>query len=165
MEASWAKVMEVAERLRRTKDYAIKRAAGLMTADMIDSLKIYPTADGRVFNQDIQYAVDIFLQLTDIDFDAYIMTASGYKVRLYRCTPDDIRTDDVVSGLCNESRFCGQTPRPLPVACHLLNGLEIAIERGVALRWLLHDVEEAYLGDLPAPDQESWHQPSVHAGC
>ena len=144
MEASWAKVMEVSVRLR-----AARMAAIMKDADEIR--RIYPKNSGLNPHDDTQVAADIFLQLTDIDFDAYIMTASGYKVRLYRCTPDDIRTDDVVSGLCNESRFCGQTPRPLPVACHLLNGLDIAKERGVALRWLLHDVEEAYLGDLPSP--------------
>lgn len=87
MEASWAKVMEVANRLREARIYALMK-------DVEGIKKIYPKDSGLNPHDDAQVAVDIFLQLTDIDFDAYIMTASGYKVKLYRCTPDDILAAD-----------------------------------------------------------------------
>lgn len=108
---------------------------------------------------DVSTAIDVFCAMLDIDMDAYMRPMSGTKIYLYRCTVDDIKTSDIAYGMCHESRFSGQTPEPYPVACHLMGMLPEAIRldsahdmKGELVRaWLLHDADEAYLGDFPKP--------------
>lgn len=96
----------------------------------------------------------LFLALTGVDMDAYMMThVTKRKVRLFRCTVDDISPLDILHSLPGLNRYCNHTPSPLSVGAHLLEGLEMAVMRGqqVVRHWLLHDAEETYLTDLPRP--------------
>lgn len=112
---------------------------------------------------DVSTACDVFCAMLDIDMNAYMRPMSGTKIYIYRCTVDDIKTLDISYGMCHEVRFCGQTPEPMPVASHLLGMLPEAIRldeahnmKGELIRaWLLHDADEAYLGDFPRPVKEA----------
>lgn len=96
-----------------------------------------------------------FEQMLEIDYEAYVITASGRVVKLYQCTPDDMVTGDIVWSLCGQNRFLNHTSKPYSVGKHLIYGHFIAKEMGLHANlikaWLLHDAEEAYVGDMPAP--------------
>lgn len=96
-----------------------------------------------------------FEQMLEIDYESHVATVSGRIVKLYKCTPDDIVTSDIVWSLCGQNRFLNHTQKPYSVGKHLIYGCYLAEERGwsgaAVKAWLLHDAEEAYVGDLAAP--------------
>jgi len=113
-----------------------------------------PGPDSAVLLEARQRLIE-FEQMLEIDYEAYVITASGRVVKLYQCTPDDIVTSDIVWSLCGQNRFLNHTSKPYSVGKHLIYGHFIAQERNFnpdfIKAWLLHDAEEAYVGDMPAP--------------
>ncbi|TXH41968.1 MAG: HD domain-containing protein [Desulfurellales bacterium] len=70
--------------------------------------------------------------------------------------PADVRIDDIAHALSLTCRYGGHIPEFYSVADHSLNVLERMVAMGVddrrlLLMGLLHDAEEAYLGDMPSP--------------
>lgn len=121
----------------------------ILTGEMIDQINAC-----RASLWGNTQAVSLFMALTDVDLDAYMIThVTKRKVRLFRCTVDDISALDILHSLPGLNRYCNHTSSPLSVGAHLLEGLEMALVHGpqVARHWLQHDSEEAYIVDLPRP--------------
>ena len=68
----------------------------------------------------------------------------------------EVRIDDIAHALSLICRYGGHIPEFYSVADHSLNVLERLVAMGITdrrilLMGLLHDAEEAYLGDMPSP--------------
>jgi len=83
----------------------------------------------------------------------YIVTASGTQFDLLNPNPDDIRVEDIASGLSKLCRFTGQCNDFYSVAQHCVLGAR-ELERPHRLAFLLHDASEAYLADISKPLKE-----------
>lgn len=82
------------------------------------------------------------------------MVASRRYVDLLDPRPEDVDIDDLARGL-EQPRYRSQVHVPVTIADHLLRcarfGLVFGEPLKVILALLLHDVAEAYLGDMPGP--------------
>lgn len=101
---------------------------------------------------------------------AWMMTYSG--VKFYPLAPrhEDIKIEDIAVGLSRVNRYGGQTVKPYSVAEHSIIVSELATRFAISNRWsaadvrnisllgLLHDADEAYIGDMPRPLK---HEPSM----
>jgi hypothetical protein len=82
--------------------------------------------------------------------NATILTASGLTFDILDTTPEMVCIDDIAHALSQGNRFTGHTKFPYPVSQHSRLGSYI-IPQVYALRFLLHDASEAYLGDMNRP--------------
>ena len=87
----------------------------------------------------------------------WVQTISGRKVDLLNPRPADIDLNDIASALSRIARLNGHTHWPYSVAQHCTLGAVWARRSGfqaagqLALRFLLHDAHEAYIGDIARP--------------
>ncbi len=79
----------------------------------------------------------------------YISTRSG-TVDFLNPDPDSIYIDDIAHALSLVNRYAGHTPYPYSVAQHCVLASRMA-PPGLKLHALLHDAQEAYIGDVPTP--------------
>ncbi len=79
----------------------------------------------------------------------YISTRSG-TVDFLNPTPDSINIEDIAHALSLVNRYAGHTPYPYSVAQHSVLCSWMA-PAGLELEALLHDAQEAYVGDVPSP--------------
>lgn len=79
-----------------------------------------------------------------------ITTRSGRQVSLHAPRPDQIDIGDIAHGLAYQCRFNGQVSRFYSVAQHSILVASILPDH-LKLVGLLHDVAEAYLGDIVQP--------------
>jgi hypothetical protein len=81
---------------------------------------------------------------------ATIVTASGLVFDILEPLVDQISIEDIAhsSSMCN--RFTGHTKFPYPVSQHSRLGSYL-VPMKYALRFLLHDASETYLGDMNRP--------------
>jgi hypothetical protein len=79
----------------------------------------------------------------------YISTRSG-TVDFLNPTPDSILIEDIAHALSLTNRYSGHTPWPYSVAQHCVLASDVA-PTGLELEALLHDAQEAYVGDMPTP--------------
>lgn len=75
-----------------------------------------------------------------------ITTYTGRVVNPLDLRAEDITIDDIAHALACVNRFGGHLDRPLSVAQHSVHVSRMC--NGAALRGLLHDASEAYLGDV-----------------
>lgn len=80
----------------------------------------------------------------------WIMTRSGRHFDLLNPRSTEIKIDDIATGLSNICRFTGQLPCFYSVAQHCVMASHIVHER-FSLEALLHDAQEAYVGDMSTP--------------
>lgn len=93
------------------------------------------------------------------DADARLALSSGGLLSILDPRPDQIRLADLATGLSNTCRYGGQLKRGLflSVAEHSCLMTQKAVDSGAArsmedaMKVLLHDASEAYIGDLPTP--------------
>lgn len=80
---------------------------------------------------------------------------SGAEINLENPDPNEINMEDIALGLSNTNRYAGQTQPSLNVAQHSVNVADTLERRGAdpdtQMYGLLHDIAEAYLGDVPRP--------------
>lgn len=117
--------------------------------------------DGLPIKAGIADVLDHYIELTTLNEDAFIKTASGRKVYLFKCAPDDILMSDVIHSLAGQVRFYGHVPAYWTVAHHIIHGADLIAygkvdigyhQRSEVMRhWLMHDGPEAYTGDMTAP--------------
>ena len=79
----------------------------------------------------------------------YISTRSG-TVDFLKPDPNSIRIEDIAHALSLINRYGGHTPYPYSVAQHCVLASQVA-PAGLELEALLHDAQEAYVGDMPTP--------------
>lgn len=82
--------------------------------------------------------------------DATIVTHTGLVFDILETTPDMICIEDIAHALSQGNRFTGHTKFPYPVSQHSRLGSYLVPPK-YALRFLLHDGSEAYLGDMNRP--------------
>lgn len=87
----------------------------------------------------------------------YILTSTGKHYNFLEPAPDSICIEDIANSLSNQCRFTGHTVEGTPVlrvfysvAQHSVLA-SYCVPRHLALKTLLHDAEEAYLGDMSTP--------------
>lgn len=86
------------------------------------------------------------------------------------CLPvarEDVRVDDIAHALSLICRYGGHIPEFYSVADHSLNVLDRLVamgidDRRILLMGLLHDAEEAYLGDMPSPIKRRYREYRSH---
>jgi hypothetical protein len=81
---------------------------------------------------------------------ATIITASGLHFDIIETTPEMVCIEDIAHSLSMGNRFTGHTKFPYPVSQHSRLGSYL-VPTKYALRFLLHDASEAYLGDMNRP--------------
>ncbi len=88
--------------------------------------------------------------MTSLDAQPTIITASGVLFDLLEPRVEDVRAFDIAHGLAMKCRWAGHTRIYYSVAEH-----SVRVSRRCApedaLKGLLHDAAEAYLGDVPSP--------------
>ncbi len=77
-------------------------------------------------------------------------TYSGKPFWPFDPRPEDFRIFDIAHSLANICRFNGHTKEFYSVAQHCVHG-SYEIERAFAFEFLMHEVEEAYTGDMIRP--------------
>lgn len=82
--------------------------------------------------------------------EAWIETFTGKQFDLLDTTPEMICIEDIAHSLSGYPRFTMHTRYPYPVAQHTILGSYL-VPKVHALRFLLHDASEAYLGDMSRP--------------
>lgn len=82
--------------------------------------------------------------------DACIITATGLMFDILDTTPDMIQIEDIAHALSQGNRFTGHPKFPYPVSQHSRLGSYL-VPLKYALRFLLHDASEAYMGDMNSP--------------
>ena len=89
---------------------------------------------------------------------AWVLLRSGRRLDLFAPTPDAWTDEDLALSLARVPRWAGQSrwDRPLTVAQHSLLVLTLREQEGplapaIALRELLHDADEAWLGEVLRP--------------
>lgn len=87
--------------------------------------------------------------------NTWIITKSGKHVDFGNIREEDVVFSDIVTGLSNACRFAGQCGLFYSVAEHsILVSKAVEWRTGdmeLAKSALLHDAQEAYMGDLPTP--------------
>jgi 5'-deoxynucleotidase YfbR-like HD superfamily hydrolase len=81
---------------------------------------------------------------------ATVVTASGKYFDILDTAPEMVCLYDIAHALSQGSRFTGHCRFPYPVAQHSRLGSYL-VPPVYALRFLLHDASEAYLGDMNRP--------------
>ena len=81
---------------------------------------------------------------------ATIVTSTGILFDILETTPEMVKVEDIAHSLSMGNRFTGHTKFPYPVSQHSRLGSYLVPPR-FALRFLLHDGSEAYLGDMNRP--------------
>ncbi len=81
---------------------------------------------------------------------------SDRKVEPLLLTPDMVTLEDIAQALSLKCRFNGHVPALYSVAQHCVIGARL-ISPAFALPFLLHEVSEVYLPDIPAPVKPSVH--------
>jgi len=82
--------------------------------------------------------------------DGYIFTFTGKKVYPLDLKEEDVNIADIAHGLANTARWTGQSAKFYSVAQHSVL-VSDCLPREFALWGLLHDADEAYLGDIARP--------------
>ena len=90
---------------------------------------------------------------------AWVLLRSGRRLDLFAPTPDAWTDEDLAMSLARVPRWAGQSrwDRPLTVAQHSLLVLALReqeegpLHAAIALRELLHDADEAWLGEVLRP--------------
>ena len=82
--------------------------------------------------------------------EAWIETYTGKQFDLLETTLDMIDIEDIAHSLAGYPRFTMHTKFPYPVGQHTRLGSYL-VPKVHALRFLLHDASEAYLGDMSRP--------------
>ncbi len=82
-----------------------------------------------------------------------IRTVSGIYVNVFDPKPEMFIIEDIVHALCNVPRFGGHLPEFYSVAQHSYMA-SILAEPEDAYEALMHDVSEAFIGDMPKPIKE-----------
>ena len=84
-----------------------------------------------------------------------IHTLSGNILDLDNPSKEDMRLDDIVTGISRECRFSNQTLFPYSVAQHSVLVHDLVLEAtgdfNLSYAALLHDAHEAYVRDLASP--------------
>lgn len=84
-----------------------------------------------------------------------IQTTTGRTVHLFDPKPEEISLKDIALALSRINRFTGHTRRRYSVAEHSIYVAQLLKHWGepayVQLQGLLHDAQEAYLGDISGP--------------
>jgi 5'-deoxynucleotidase YfbR-like HD superfamily hydrolase len=84
--------------------------------------------------------------------DLYLSTISGKKINLDRPEVNEYDIEDIAAGLSSQWRWNGQMDCFFSVAQHSeLISHAPEVYKYDALAGLLHDAEEAFIGDLPRP--------------
>ena len=85
-----------------------------------------------------------------------IQLNSGRYLDLSHPNPDDILIEDIAHGLSNICRFTGQCRKFYSVAQHsvLVANKVMKEHPNLAMAALLHDAQEAYIGDISSPLKE-----------
>lgn len=78
-----------------------------------------------------------------------ITTWTGQSINLLDPDPDTIIIEDIAWSLSHLCRFTGHTSVPFSVAEHSINVSNNFSD--LALEGLLHDAQEAYIGDVSSP--------------
>lgn len=111
-------------------------------------------------------------------YGASMLTWSGAEVHPLDPRPDTICVEDIARGLANECRYAGHVQRFYSVAEHSVV-VSIVLEEwardagwdekevvAIAREGLMHDAEEAYLGDMIRPmkyhHRMSWFRRAAH---
>lgn len=81
----------------------------------------------------------------------WIQTFTGKKFHILDPQPEEVDIVDIAHALSNLCRFGGHCQKFYSVAQHCAVGAEAFDNPKVALHFLLHDSQEAYLCDLPRP--------------
>lgn len=85
----------------------------------------------------------------------WIRTASGRDIDIENPDPEQIDIEDIAKSLARQNRFNGHTHEPYNVAEHSVRVSRLVelwtANDALALRALLHDAAEAYIGDIIAP--------------
>lgn len=84
-----------------------------------------------------------------------ISTYTGKRIDLLNPNPDDICIEDIAHHLSLMNRFNGSTSRPYSVAAHSIYMATHLVEPELAWQALMHDADEAYLGDVVKPLKEA----------
>lgn len=82
--------------------------------------------------------------------DACIITSTGKMFDVIDTTPEMICIEDIAHALSQANRFTGHPKFPYPVSQHSRLGSYLVPMR-YALRFLLHDGSETYIGDMNRP--------------
>lgn len=85
-----------------------------------------------------------------IVYDGCMITVSGIVVNLMNPDPNTILIEDIAHGLANNCRWNGHTQKFWSIAQHCCLMYDSAPE-GEGLKYLFHDAEEAYWGDIISP--------------
>lgn len=80
----------------------------------------------------------------------WIQTWSGRKFDLVNPLPEMVHLRDIAEALAKANRFTGHTLRPYSVAQHSVF-CSYHVPYRARLHALLHDAEEAYMGDIATP--------------
>ena len=90
-----------------------------------------------------------------------ISTLSGRWFDIAAPDPKMVHFDDIALGLARRPRFAGFTKHFYSVAQHSWNVAKLLRALGysdtVQLQGLLHDAQEAYMGDVPSPQKALFH--------
>jgi hypothetical protein len=81
---------------------------------------------------------------------ATIVTHSGIMFDMLETTLDMITIEDIAHASSQANRYTGHCHYPYPVSQHSRLGSYL-VPKHLALRFLLHDASEAYLGDMNWP--------------
>lgn len=80
----------------------------------------------------------------------FLQTRSGDFLDFRNPDPDTIHIEDIAHALALTCRYNGHTPYPYSVAQHCVLASRMA-PPGLELEALMHDAQEAYVGDMPSP--------------
>jgi len=80
----------------------------------------------------------------------WIETYTGRHVDILDPDPNEIVIEDIAHALANTNRFGGHTQVPYSVAEHSLR-MSYIVPPELALEALMHDAQEAFVGDMPSP--------------
>lgn len=80
----------------------------------------------------------------------FLQTRSGDPLDFQDPDPNSIHIEDIAHALALTCRYNGHTPFPYSVAQHCVLA-SYAAPHSLELEALLHDAQEAYVGDMPSP--------------
>lgn len=77
-----------------------------------------------------------------------IITFTGRRVNPLALRPEDICIEDIAHHLATQNRWCGALREPISIAQHSCHVSCLLQGTGEELEGLMHDDDEAYLGDM-----------------